>query len=115
MDNSVYENRFITPKLQYVDERELYADREYLLRMYPAKARIIMVLVENECDKLEYEGSLMFSVYPDKESMLEIARGIYDKVKYNDTDEMLKQLIEVMLCNEFYVRRSRYKRRRKFF
>lgn len=114
MDN-IYKSRFIAPEYQMVDEWELETDREYLMQMYPAKARIIMVMVEDECDKLEYEGSPMLALYPDKETMLGIAGNIYDKVKYNDTDGVLKQLIEVMLCNEFYVRRSRYKRRRKFF
>lgn len=107
--------RLLQPELQLVDERELEEDREYLMQMYPARAKLIMVMVEDACDRLEYEGSPMFATYPDKETMLGISRGIYDKVKYNDRDDNLKHLIDVMLCNEFYVRRSRYKRRRKFF
>lgn len=114
MDNK-YQSRLMLPELQLVDERELEEDREYLMQMYPAKARLIMVMVEDECDRLEYEGSPMFAMYPDRESILGIARRIYDKVGYRDSDENLRHLIEVMLCNEFYVRRSRYKRRRKFF
>lgn len=107
--------RLILPELQLVDERELEADREYLMQMYPANARLIMVMIEDECDKLEYEGSPMFALYPDRETLLGIARKIYNKVGYRDDDDNLKHLIEVMLCNEFFVRRSRYKRRRKFF
>lgn len=114
MDN-IYRERFMLPELQLVDERELEEDREYLMQMYPAKARLILVMVEDACDRLEYEGSPMFAVYPDRETILEMSKRIYDKVKYNDSDENLKHLIEVMMCNEFYVRRSRYKRRRKFF
>ncbi|MBP3621981.1 MAG: hypothetical protein J6J16_09495 [Lachnospiraceae bacterium] len=112
---SVYEKRFILPELQLVDERELEEDREYLMEMYPARAKLIMVMVEDTCDKLEYEGSPMFAAYPDKETILGMAREIYNKVSYNNTDDNLKHLIEVMLLNEFYVRRNRYKRRRKFF
>lgn len=107
--------RFIQPELQLVDERELEEDREYLMQMYPARARLIMVMVEDACDRLEYEGSPMFAVYPDRETVLDISRKIYDKVKYNDTDNNLRYMIDVMLCNEFFFRRSRYKRRRKFF
>ncbi len=103
------------PELQIVDEYEIERDREYLMEMYPAKARLIMVMVEDACDKLEYEGSPMFAMYPDRETIYGISRIIYDKVRYNDTDQNLKHMIDVMLCNEFFVRRSRYKRRRKFF
>lgn len=114
MDNK-YQSRLMMPELQLVDERELEEDREYLMQMYPAKARLIMVMVEDECDRLEYEGSPMFAMYPDRETLLGISRRIYNKVGYSDSDETLRHLIDVMLCNEFYVRRSRYKRRRKFF
>lgn len=114
MDN-IFQSRIMMPEFQLVDERELEEDREYLMQMYPAKARLIMVMVEDECDKLEYEGSPMFAMYPDRENVLGVSRRIYNKVKYDDLDEMLKHLIEVMVCNEFYTRRSRYKRRRKFF
>ncbi len=110
-----YEKRLMMPELQLVDEKELEEDREYLMRMYPAKARLIMVMVEDECDRLEYQGSPMFAMYPDKETILGISKKIYDKVSYRDDDESLKHMIDIMLCNEFFVRRSRYKRRRKFF
>lgn len=112
---SVFEKRFILPELQLIDERELEEDREYLMEMYPARAKLIMVMVEDACDKLEYEGSPMFAPYPDKETILGMADDIYNKVSYNDADDNLKHLIEVMLLNEISVRRSRYKRRRKFF
>ena len=111
----IIKKRLMIPELQLVDERELEEDREYLRRMYPARARLIMVMIEDECDRLEYEGSPMFAMYPDKETMLGIARKIYNKVRHNDVDDNLKHMIEVMLCDEFFVRRSRYKRRRKFF
>lgn len=109
-------SRFLAmPELQMIDEKELERDREYLMEMYPARARIIMVLIEDACDKLEYDGSPMYAMYPDRETVYGISKQIYDKVRYNDTDHNLKHMIDVMLCNEFFVRRSRYKRRRKFF
>ncbi len=115
MKEDLFKNRIALPELQLIDERELEEDREYLMQMYPAKARMIMVLVEDECDKLEYEGSPMFAMYPDKETILGLSRKIYNKVTYRDDDDHLKHMIDVMMCNEFYVRRNRYKRRRKFF
>lgn len=114
MREDIIKQRMALPELQLVDERELEEDREYLMQIYPAKARLIMVMVEDECDKLEYEGSPMFAPYPDKETILGISRGIYKKVSF-ENNEHLKQLIDVMMCNEIRYRRSRYKRRRKFF
>ncbi len=115
MDNLIFDSRIITPEICLIDEEELERDRDYLIQMYPAKARLIMVLIEDACDRLEYEGSPMFAEFPDKESVRGIADKIYDKVKYKDDDDNLRHLIEVMLCNEFYLRRCRYKRRRRFF
>lgn len=110
-----FDKRFAMPELQLVDERELMEDREYMLQLYPAKARLIMVMVEEECDRLEYEGSSMFAPYPDRETVLGISRRIFYKVCCDRTDEHLKQMIDVMLCDEILIRRSRYKRRRKYF
>lgn len=115
MREDIIRQRLALPELQLVDEAELEEDREYLMQMYPAKARLIMVMVEDECDKLEYEGSPMFAPYPDKETILGISQGIFQKVSFDKNDTHLKGLIDVLMCNEFYVRRNRYKRRRKFF
>lgn len=115
MRDDMIKMRMSLPQLQLIDEAELEEDREYLMQMYPAKARLIMVMVEDECDKLEYEGSPMFAPYPDKETILGISGKIFDKVTYDKGDTTLKQLIDVLICNEICVRRNRYKRRRKFF
>ena len=108
------DNFWTLPELQIVDEYEIERDREYLMEMYPAKARLIMVMVEDACDKLEYEGSPMFAMYPDRETIYGISR-IYDRVGCCKDDENLRHMIDVMVFDEFFVRRSRYKRRRKFF
>lgn len=115
MRDDILRQRLALPELQLIDEAELEEDREYLMQMYPAKARLIMVMVEDECDKLEYEGSPMFAPYPDKETILGLSQGIFQKVSFDRNDTHLRNLIDVLMCNEFYVRRNRYKRRRKFF
>lgn len=115
MENLFSESKKLTPELSAAYEDELERDRDYLTQMFPAKARLIMVLIEDACDRLEYEGSPMFAEYPDKDTVRGIADRMYDKVKYKDNDDGLRQLIEVMLCNEMYLRRCRYKRRRRFF
>jgi len=51
-------------------------DREYMKGMFPQKTKEIQDKVEEECDKLEYEGSMMFDEYPDKLML----RGICDRI-----------------------------------
>lgn len=117
MDQSkqIYQARIRTPELMLVDEQELQEDREYLCAMYPMRAKMILVMIEDACDKMEYEGSPMFAMYPDKMTILRLADQIYDKISYKEADDTLLHMIQVMLCHEFYVRRCRYKKRRKYF
>ncbi|MBO5509062.1 MAG: hypothetical protein J5962_01240 [Lachnospiraceae bacterium] len=107
--------KVILPTYSMIDEREYQQDKEYLMQMYPAKARIIMSMIENECDKLEYENSPMYARYPDKETWLYIASGITGKICGNNKDDALEQLIQVLFVNECYNRRNKVRRRRKFY
>ena len=75
--DEMYVHKFRTPELMVVDEQELEEDRAYLRAMYPMRAKLILVMVEDACDRLEYEGSPMFAVYPDKVAMFSIAKKIY--------------------------------------
>ena len=98
--DEMYVHKFRTPELMVVDEQ---------------RAKLILVMVEDACDRLEYEGSPMFAVYPDKVAMFSIAKKIYEKICYKDADETLLHMIEIMVCHEFYIRRCRYRKRRKYF
>ena len=51
---------------------ELEADNSYLKYLYPKITRQISEFVEEECDKMEYEGSLMFDVFPDKIALQDV-------------------------------------------
>lgn len=72
--DEMYVHKFRTPELMVVDEQELEEDRAYLRAMYPMRAKLILVMVEDACDRLEYEGSPMFAVYPDKVAMFQLRR-----------------------------------------
>lgn len=41
-------------------------DFEYMKQLLPSTLKRIQVEIEEECDKLEYSGSVMFDEYPDK-------------------------------------------------
>lgn len=104
------------PENFMADENQYEDDILYLRRMYPDIGREIAEFVEDECDRMEYAGSMMFDQYPDKLSVMRIVDKIYDKVKYHDEESpYLKCIVQVMLCDEMHHRRSRYHRKRRYF
>lgn len=121
------------------DESEQDRDMEYMKNLYPSVAKKIQICVENECDKLEYDSSMMFDQYPDKLMLRLLVNKIYDEVlKENNIPEdlmedledsveamsgpnrchgknckhrnnWLNDLVEVLLYNEMYKRRCRHR------
>lgn len=67
----------------YMTEMEYERDMERMKELYPEEAKQIQKLVEEECDKMEYEGSMMFDEYPDR-VMLKV---ICDRIYQNATNE----------------------------
>ena len=61
----------------YAVEMEYERDMERMKELYPQEAKRIQRLVEEECDKLEYEGSMMFDEYPDRVMLKVICDRIY--------------------------------------
>ncbi|MBE5958798.1 MAG: hypothetical protein E7254_08055 [Lachnospiraceae bacterium] len=97
---------------QLMDERDL----QYLKEMYPKTTEDIQRIIEDECDRYEYEGSLIFDSYPDKYSMLKLADRIFDRLKIENEvkkncknypeEKWLKDMITIMLLMEMYKRRK---------
>ena len=61
----------------YMTEMEYERDMERMKELYPEDVKRIQQLVEEECDKLEYEGSMMFDEYPDRVMLKVICDRIY--------------------------------------
>ena len=61
----------------YMTEMEYERDMERMKELYPEEAKRIQKLVEEECDKMEYEGSMMFDEYPDRVTLKVICDRIY--------------------------------------
>lgn len=57
---------------------------QYFLNMYPEKMSRIQKKVEEECDKMDYEGSLMYDEYPDQVLIKRISRNIYEVLLEDD-------------------------------
>lgn len=115
--------------LQYDDERIERRDFEYMKSMYPMAVKRILPYVEEECDRMAYEGSMIYDEYPDQLQIRLMCNRIYDRVKkikpYDDeememqvsrNDDWLRDLVQIMLFQELFQRRSQHRRnRRKFY
>lgn len=115
--------------LQYDDERMERRDFEYMKSMYPITVKKILPFVEDECDRMSYEGSMIYDEYPDQLQMYMMCNRIYDKVKKqkpeNDLememqvvgrDDRLRDLIQILLYQELFRRRRLRRRdRRRFY
>ena len=114
--------------LQYDDERIERRDYEYMKSMYPMAVKKILPYVEEECDRMAYDGSMIYDEYPDQLQIRLMCNRIYDKVrkmKPYDEEEMemqasrnedwLKDLVQIMLFQELFQRRNRHRRNRRRF
>ena len=111
---------YLAYPMMFVNDEETkeLQDYEYMKSMYPATARRIYPYIERACDRLEYNCSMMYDEYPDRLQLDLLIKQIYDKVKgtENNPGEWLKDLIQVMLCQEIYKRRSEQRTyRRRYF
>lgn len=72
------------PFYGYDNSEEIDKDVDYIKSLYPINVRQIQKEVEEECDKLEYDGSCMFDVCPDRVHLNTIVDAIYERI--NDAD-----------------------------
>lgn len=120
--------------LQYDDERIEQRDFEYMKSMYPETAKRLLPYVEDECDRMAYEGSVVYDEYPDPLQLRMMCRRIYDRVKdADDTEEMQMEMqerigekryrkedrifdmIQIMVYQELFRRRCDHRKCRKNF
>ena len=68
----------------YDDERTERMDFEYMKSMYPDAAKKILPYVEEECDRMEYENSMVYDQCPDKLQLRLMCRRVYDNVRKHE-------------------------------
>lgn len=119
---------------EYGEEKRDRRDVEYMKSMYPMSAKKILPYVEEECDRMEYEGSMIYDEYPDRLLLYLMAGRIYDRMKEGekkeiameiekeqvetqelkrkkkDREETLMDLIQILLYQEIVQRRCRHRR-----
>lgn len=96
-------------ELPEIEKKEKIMDNRYL---YPPEIKDIQLEIEEVCDKMEYDGSIMFDECPDKITIEKIVKEMCNKEKYHgcctkESRKWFTALVQVMLCNEMGYRRNR--------
>ena len=65
-------------ELPEIEKKEKIMDNRYL---YPPEIKDIQMEIEEICDKMEYDGSIMFDECPDKVSVERIVKRLCEKDK----------------------------------
>ena len=122
----------LLPIYGYDNSDELDRDIENMRQLYPSTVRALRPYINDECDKLEYDGSVMFDEYPDKVTIDRIVDRIYEKTKHMENEledaeveakyiyprrrrNHSRDIITIILLNEFLNRRRRRRSRRRWF
>lgn len=115
MDNKLPFYMVYPAPLVFDDERLDRRDYEYMKSLYPQTARRLLPYVEDECDRMMYDGSMMYDEYPDQLQLRLMCRRVYDQAEEDEESpgEWLKELIQVMLYQELYKRRCDNRRYKK--
>ena len=100
------------------EQMEDVEDKKRIMEMYPLMARRLQPYVEECCDRLEYEGSMMYDEYPDRLSLLLKSQEVWEQAQKrenfgeNSPDwEQIRDLTGVLLLQEMLVRRKKKRRR----
>lgn len=116
------------PSCEY-DNYDMDMDIVNIKRLYPSTVRSLEPYINEECDKLDYEGSFMYDENPDKVSVERIVDRIYEKTNFNNDEPDLRasymtgrgrqdnrrDIITIILLNEFLNRRRRCRNRRRCY
>lgn len=94
-------------------------DLEYINTLYPNELAELKYIIEQECDKLDYNGSMIYDECPDKIMFIkkcnEICAIANCNCKYEKkcTDKaQLRDVINILFTNEIFKRRCN---RRNYF
>lgn len=107
---------------EYDDERKERQDMEYMKSMYPEEVKRILPYVEDACDRMEYEGSMIYDEYPDMLSVRLMCSRICDQIRGMEAQQRkqedegegnIRNIVEVLLLHELMKRRTERRRRRR--
>lgn len=90
-------------------------DMEYMKTLYSKQMRIIQDEIEDKCDRLEYDGSMMFDEYPDRLMLSIKCKEVIDKCKEDDNKKWIDDIVPILFYGEMYRRRCRRRNCRRFY
>lgn len=100
-----------------LEEQQDARERQRMQSYYSKTAADLQRMVEAECDRMDYRGSMMYDEFPDRLMMEHTCRNIarqYDRENGGEeeqkAEEELLDLIGVLFYNEMFRRRSRRRR-----
>lgn len=114
----------------YEDEKTAQTEMDMMKSYFPKTSAKIQAAVEAECDRMEYDGSMMYDEYPDAFMISTVCRRIQDKIcaeegmeeelfvvqeRYRAHSTPVQELIRVLLCHEIFGRRCKRRRARRYF
>ena len=108
----IYERRIMPFYMAYPmpmfgqQENTVMRDLEYMQQMYPKEAKHYQKLIAGILDKMDYEGSMIYDEYPDREFLyreLLKVRERHPEETMGGTEE--QDLLQVLFVNEIYRRR----------
>lgn len=79
----------LLPEAMAEEITRMEADLQKIKSCYPSQVTTIRYMVEDTCDRLEYEGSPMFDELPDSATIHQLAQEIYVKVADDKDDEAI--------------------------
>ena len=83
----------------YLDEMQNERDMKKMKELYPEVAKDVLSVVEDECDQMEYDGSMMFDEYPDKVMFERIKTGFTIRFRRNIRSKRRMTGIRRWLCS----------------
>lgn len=83
----------------YLDEMQNERDMKKMKELYPEVAKDVLSVVEDECDQMEYDGSMMFDEYPDKVMFERIKTGFMIRFRRNIRSKRRMTGIRRWLCS----------------
>lgn len=93
------------------DNRETGRDMEYFQAMYPEKMKRLQMRVNDLCDTVDYEGSILYDEYPDRVGLGKLCDEVCRQEIREDADEKeaewTRAAAEVLLYHEICRRRVR--------
>ena len=110
---------------EFAENRYDRQDLAYMQGLYPKVAKQVLPYIEEECERLSYEGSLIYDEFPDKLLLRLMCNRIYRKFKkeyecneyfIDERDEVwYRELIEIMVYHELHKRRHKWRKCRKIW